>query len=159
MTQPSDPTPRPLGPVLIVEDDAAVRDSLRFALEVEGLEVRAYADPAALLREDPLPGDACLVLDQILPGLDGTELVRVLRGRGLSLPVLLMTVDPSGEVRRQAASAGILSVLEKPVDADRLVAEILAALAARGPGRLGDSPEGSALGEATNVPPGPEPLA
>ena len=66
--------------VLVVDDDAAVRAALKFALEVEGFRVRVYDSAAALLADDSLPVRACLVIDYRMPDIDGLELVDRLRG-------------------------------------------------------------------------------
>ena len=80
------------GTVLIVDDDAAVRSSLKFALEVEGLIVRLYDGPAALLADGDLPKSGCLVVDYRMPGMDGLRLVEALRARGVVLPVILISI-------------------------------------------------------------------
>jgi FixJ family two-component response regulator len=117
------------GPVLIVEEDAAVRDSLRFALEMEGLLVRAYADPDALLGEEPLPNRGCLILDCLPSALDGVEVTRRLRDRNVRLPVILITTDMSRGARQKAARNGVRLIPGEPVDGDMLVACVLEALA------------------------------
>jgi FixJ family two-component response regulator len=117
------------GPVLIVEEDAAVQNSLRFALEMEGLQVRAYADPDALLGEAHLPNEGCLVVDCLQPALDGIDLARRLRDRGVRLPVILITADASRTARQKVARSGVRLVAGKPVDSDALVASVLEALA------------------------------
>ena len=117
------------GPVLIVEKDAAVQNSLRFALEMEGLQVRAYADPEALLGEASLPSQGCLVVDCLQPALDGIDLARRLRDRDVRLPIVLITADVSKAARQRAVRCGARLVAGKPVDGDVLVASILEALA------------------------------
>ena len=77
--------------VLLVDDDAAVRDSLKFMLEVEGFEVRAYSSPEELLNENKLPANSCLVMDYRMPRMNGLELVAQLRDRRVLVPVILIT--------------------------------------------------------------------
>ena len=72
--------------VLVVDDDDAVRRSLKFMLELEGLDVRAYASGAALLDDDDLPAQGCLVVDQHMPHMSGVELVNRLRARNVFCP-------------------------------------------------------------------------
>ena len=72
--------PAPAGPLLVVDDDEAVRRALKFALELEGYEVRLYEDGAHLLGEAGLPRAGCLVVDYHMLGMDGVELVGRLRG-------------------------------------------------------------------------------
>ncbi len=65
--------------VLVVDDDAAVRASLKFALEVEGFQVRLYDRPEAVLADAELPERACLLIDYHMPIIDGIELIERLR--------------------------------------------------------------------------------
>jgi two-component system, LuxR family, response regulator FixJ len=113
--------------VLIIDDDPAVRNSLKFALEVEGFAVRAYHAGADLLREVDFPADGCLVVDYKLPEMNGLDLLVELRKRNVELPAILITTHPSSEVRRRAALAGVM-LIEKPLLNDTLFQEIRAAL-------------------------------
>jgi two-component system, LuxR family, response regulator FixJ len=113
--------------VLIIDDDPAVRNSLKFALEVEGFAVRAYHAGAELLREKEFPADGCLVVDYKLPEMNGLDLVVELRKRKIDLPAILITTHPSSEVRRRAAVAGV-TLIEKPLLNDTLFQGIRAAL-------------------------------
>ena len=121
--------PQKAGPVLVVDDDAAVRSSLKFALEVEGLIVRLYDGPAALLADGNLPKYGCLVVDYRMPGMDGLQLVEALRARDVVLPVILITSRPNKHLRRVAEKSGISYVLEKPLSDGSLVESIRSALA------------------------------
>lgn len=117
------------GPVIIVDDDDAVRQSLQFALEIEGLEVRAYRSGHHLLIEPELPAHGCLVIDYFMPALDGVELFNRLRGRKVELPAILITAKASSEIRRRAIGAGFRQVLEKPLEDGSLIESIRSALA------------------------------
>ena len=107
--------------VAVVDDDDAVRDSLRFLLEIAGYTVAAYASAAQFLQEAPLPQLACLVVDQHMPDLTGLQLVARLRGDGVGLPVALITGSPSADVLRLARELRVKIVLEKPLDDDQLL--------------------------------------
>ena len=120
--------PTTTGLVLIVDDDAAVRSALKFALEVEGLSVRLYDGPAALLADGNLPRRGCLVVDYRMPGMDGLQLVDTLRARRVALPVILITGRASKQLRRFAEDSGISYVLEKPLSDGALVESIRSAL-------------------------------
>jgi two-component system response regulator FixJ len=121
---------KPQTPVLVVEDDAAVRHSLKFALELEGLDVRLYAGGEDVLADQDLPADGCLVVDYDMPRMNGLELVKRLRGRHVELPAILITANASTDIRERAARAGFRQVLEKPLEDGSLVDSIRGALAA-----------------------------
>ena len=121
---------KPPGPVLVVDDDAAVRHSLKFALELEGLDVRLYEGGEDVLADRNLPLDGCLVVDFAMPGMNGVELVKRLRGRHVELPAILITAKASMDIRERAARAGFRQVLEKPLEDGSLVDSIRGALTA-----------------------------
>jgi two-component system, LuxR family, response regulator FixJ len=118
------------GSVIVVDDDAAVRNSLKFALELEGLTVRAYEDADALLADAALPTKGCLIVDYYMPTMNGVDLVKCLRRRHVDLPAILITAKATDEMRRNAARAGIRQVLEKPLEDSSLVDSIRGALEA-----------------------------
>jgi FixJ family two-component response regulator len=107
--------------VAVVDDDDAVRDSLRFLLEIAGYTVAAYASAAQFLQEAPLHELACLVVDQHMPDVTGLQLVARLRGDGVGLPVALITGSPSVDLLRLAHELSVAKVLEKPLDDDQLL--------------------------------------
>jgi FixJ family two-component response regulator len=116
------------GTVLLVEDDAAVRNALKFALELEGFSVRLYDGPTALLSDRHLPRRGCLVVDFQMPVMDGLEMIEVLRARDVRLPAVIIASHLTADLRQRASRAGIDQVLEKPLSDSRLVESIRAAL-------------------------------
>jgi two-component system, LuxR family, response regulator FixJ len=120
------------GTVLIVDDDLAVRSSLKFVLELERLTVRAYASGAELLAGPDLPRSGCLVVDFHLPGMNGIELVGRLGERHLRYLVILITSGTAHDIPGIAAHPHI-EVLENPLEGDALLPCIHAALAASTP--------------------------
>ena len=114
--------------VLVVEDDPAVRNSLQFSLEAEGYAVRVFPDVRSLLAAADFPSRGCIVSDYFLPDGNGLDLIRTLRGRGVSLPAILVTSSPSAALRRSAASASV-AIVEKPLLGNALSEEIGAAIA------------------------------
>jgi FixJ family two-component response regulator len=118
----------PAGPVLVVDDDAAVRRSLKFCLEQEGFEVRVYESGAQLLADRELPLRGCLVIDLSMPAMDGIDLMNRLRGRFVELPAILMTVAASADLQFRARCAGYRLVLEKPLEDNSLLHGIEEAL-------------------------------
>jgi FixJ family two-component response regulator len=120
------------GPVIVVDDDAAVRQSLKFALELEGLNVRLYEGADELLAEPELPDSGCLVVDYYMPRINGVELIDRLRRRLVKLPAILITARATDDMRRRAARSGFRQVIEKPLEDGTLVDSIRGALAAPG---------------------------
>lgn len=117
--------------VAVVDDDAAVRHALKFALEFEGIEVRLYEGAQALLDDPGLDGHGCLVIDYRMPDIDGLELVEILQKRGLTIPVIMITGRANSAMRARASRAGIAAVLEKPLSDGALGDAIRHALATR----------------------------
>ena len=121
------------GLILAIDDDDAVRASLKFVLEVEGFAVEAYGSGEEMLSSPQMRRAACLLVDYHLPGIDGVALVSALRDRGVGCPAILMTTDPPAEARRRATDAGG-TFIEKPLLGNALAETIRAAVArAAGP--------------------------
>lgn len=100
--------------IVIVEDDASVRQALTFALQIEGYRIEVHESAEALLAAGAPLAIACLVLDQNLPGPLGIDALEVLRGRGLACPAILITTQPKPEVRAAAERLGA-RIVEKPL--------------------------------------------
>jgi two-component system response regulator FixJ len=100
--------------VVVIDDDLAVRSSLEFSLEIEGLTVRSFATGAELLNAGDLTLCDCFVVDQKLPGMTGLELIARLRDRHISAPAILITSHPSALLREFAERADI-PIVEKPL--------------------------------------------
>ena len=106
--------------VAIVDDDAAVRDSLRFLLEVIGHPTETFASAAEFLKAE-MQRLTCLILDHHMPGMTGLELAERLRDNGAGIPILLVTGSPSPSIVARAAELGIVKVLEKPATEEDLL--------------------------------------
>src|SRR5260221_518396 len=107
--------------VHVIDDDAAVRDSLALLLEAEGLAVVTYASAQMFL--DSAGGDVagCVLADVQMDGLDGVALLGRLRARDLNLPVVLMTGRSSADLAARAHRAGAVVVLDKPFTSEALL--------------------------------------
>jgi two-component system, LuxR family, response regulator FixJ len=112
---------RPL--IIVVDDDPAVRNSLKFSLEIEGFLVRLYASGSELLGERDIPRCSCLVVDQKMAGITGLDLISKLRDQSISAPAILITSHPTAELARRAASANV-SIVEKPLLGNALLEQI-----------------------------------
>ena len=109
--------------VVIVDDDPAVCGSLKFALELEGFTVRAYASAAELLRAGDVGGCDCFVIDQRMPVMSGMELIAKLRDRDALTPAILLISDPNPALSARAIAANI-PIVEKPLLGNALVEKI-----------------------------------
>jgi two-component system, LuxR family, response regulator FixJ len=110
--------------VFIVDDDAAVRDSLAMLLELKGYGVRTFAGAEQFLAEYRPEWPGCLVLDLRMPGMSGLELQSELARRGVGLPVIIVTAHGDVATARGALKAGAIDFIEKPIDDEALVAAI-----------------------------------
>jgi FixJ family two-component response regulator len=114
----------PLRPVVIVvDDDLAVRNSLKFSLEIEGFTVQGYATASELLSAGDLTSCSCLVVDQKMPGLSGLDLIAKLRDRHIAAPAILITSHPSQSLRLIAEKAQV-PIVEKPLLGNALLDRI-----------------------------------
>ena len=115
------------GVVHVVDDDAAMRDSLAFLLDTAGLTARIYAGPAALLASTPLePG--CILTDVRMPEMTGLDLVRRLRADGVMDPVVVMTGHADVPLAIEAMRLGVADFIEKPFDDEVLIEALERAL-------------------------------
>jgi two-component system response regulator MprA len=115
--------------ILVVDDERAVRESLRRALELEGYEIELAVDGVAALAalEDGDDPDA-MILDVLMPGLDGLEVCRRLRRTGSRLPVLMLTARVEVENRVAGLDAGADDYVTKPFALEELLARVRALL-------------------------------
>ena len=109
--------------VIIVDDDLAVRNSLKFALEVEGFTVHSFASGDELLNAIGISLCDCLVIDQKMPGMSGLDLIAKLRDRHDATPAILITSNPSLTLREQAKKADV-PIVEKPLLGNGLLEKI-----------------------------------
>jgi two-component system, LuxR family, response regulator FixJ len=117
--------PKPL--LIVVDDDRAVRNSLKFSLEIEGFAVHTYCDGDALLVGSDLGASSCLIVDHNLPGMSGLEAIARLRQQRIFVPAILITTHPSAAVKERAARAAV-PIVEKPFLEDALLDRIHAAI-------------------------------
>jgi two-component system response regulator MprA len=131
--------------ILVVDDDQAVRDALRRALRMQGYEVAVAGDgEEALLklRANPSATDL-LIVDILMPRLDGLEMTRRIRADGSQLPILMLTARDQVADRVAGLEAGADDYLVKPFALEELVARVRALLR-----RLGADETATVLGFA-----------
>src|SRR3954454_11021630 len=130
--------------VLLADDDRAIRESLVRALDLEGYHVTEVPDGVSALataRRDPFD---VLILDVMMPGVDGLGVCRVLRAEGDQTPILMLTARVEPPDRVAGLDAGADDYLPKPFELDELLARLRALLrraapAPEGPGRTHDA--------------------
>jgi two-component system response regulator FixJ len=115
-------------PILIVDDDADVRDSLRALLESAGFEVRDFDSAKAVLAEGALAKGACLIADIRMPDMDGLALQEELVNRRVGIPVIIVTGHGDVPLAVRAMRAGAIDFIEKPFDDELLLKSIERAL-------------------------------
>ncbi|MEU8120671.1 response regulator transcription factor [Spirillospora sp. NPDC049024] len=118
------PTPR----ILVVDDEPAVRESLTSSLEFEGYRVTGAADGAAALDRVERDAPDLVVLDVLMPRMDGLTTCRRLRALGATMPVLMLTARDMVGDRVTGLDAGADDYLAKPFELDELLARVRALL-------------------------------
>ena len=118
--------------VLVVDDEATVRQALERALRLEGFAVTTAADGHAALAAVAQRPPAVIVLDVMMPGLDGVSVVRRLRGDGIDVPVCMLSARDEVEDRVAGLQAGADDYLVKPFAIAELTARLEALLRRRG---------------------------
>jgi len=117
--------------ILVVDDERAVRESLRRALELEGYEIELAADgqeALQLLETNGAVQPDAVILDVLMPGVDGLEVCRRLRRSGNRVPVLMLTARDEIENRVAGLDAGADDYVTKPFALEELVARVRALL-------------------------------
>ena len=115
----------PTSPLIhLVDDDAAVRESLGLLIGTVGLRVAAWPDPQAFLEGFDREAIGAIVLDVRMPGLGGLAVLEMLRAQGADQPVVMLTGHGTVEMCRRAFKSGAVEFLEKPVDDEPLLEAI-----------------------------------
>ena len=110
--------------VFVVDDDAAMRDSLRWLVESIDLPVRTFKNAAAFLDEYSPDQPGCLVVDVRMPGMSGLELQEQLIAREISLPVIVISGHADVPMAVRAMKGGAVDFLQKPFDDQVLIERI-----------------------------------
>lgn len=121
--------------VFIVDDDAAVRDSLALLLSLRGYPTAVFSCAEDFLRVIDPQWRGCVVVDIRMPGMSGLDLQAALAGHPAAMPVIIITGHGDIAAARQAFKAAAIDFLEKPFDDDALVEAIERAFAGSAEGR------------------------
>jgi two-component system, LuxR family, response regulator FixJ len=116
--------------VFLIEDEEAVRDSMKMMLERAGYDVRAFASAEEFLEAYDASASGCIVCDVRLGGQSGLDLQRELNRRRCPLPVILITGHGDVEMAVAAVKRGAIDFIEKPFDDGRLYTSVSQALVA-----------------------------
>jgi DNA-binding NtrC family response regulator len=120
--------PSPTGSVLIIDDEAEIRESLQTLLEIEGFTVEAAIngeDGLAQMADHPFD---LVLLDLTLPGRDGMEILSEIRSHDSRLPVIMITAYGTVENAVRAMQSGAANFVQKPWDNEKLLADVRAAV-------------------------------
>ncbi len=120
---------RPL--VAVIDDDPAVRNSLKFSLELEGFSVTTYRDGTSALVGPDMQQTDCLIIDYKMPDMNGLDLLRRLRALNIGVPAILITTNPSRSLYHMAKLAGV-PIVEKPLLGNALNERVRSALRGNG---------------------------
>lgn len=113
--------------VHVIDDDDAVRESLEFLLKSAKIDVRTYESANAFF-QSVSSDSGCIVTDVRMPGLSGVDLLRQLKARGSTMPVIVITGHGDIQLAVEAMKIGASDFLEKPFDDEVLLASIKSAL-------------------------------
>ena len=99
----------------IVEDDAAIRDSLRLLLGARGISARCFESAADFLDSAEVDQFGSILVDQHMPKMTGIELIELLRSRSVTTPAIMITGAGSDRaLANRAKKAGVIAILQKP---------------------------------------------
>jgi two-component system response regulator FixJ len=110
--------------ICIVEDDTAVRESLRLVLELRGYDVEEFEDGVTFLARGNFEDILCFIFDLNLPGESGLQVLAQLRSRGNNTPAFIVTGRASSLIRKEAERLQALALFEKPLPARELLAVV-----------------------------------
>jgi DNA-binding response OmpR family regulator len=110
--------------ILLVDDEAQIRDLLERFLSLRGYKVRVASDGQQALTMVKQEAPHLIVLDVDMPGLNGVEVLRQLRGRKFTGGVILLSASQDDKLLREALDLGSVDVMSKPVDLERLALAI-----------------------------------
>ena len=112
------------GTVFLIDDDPGVRDSLSLLLSLKGVRTLPFANAESFIETYRPEWPGCVLTDLRMPGMTGLELQAALRGRGIEVPVVVLTAHGDVATARAALKNGAFDFLEKPID-DAMLLDVL----------------------------------
>jgi two-component system, chemotaxis family, CheB/CheR fusion protein len=119
--------------VHVIDDNPMIRETMRRLFEADGWKVATYFSAEDFLASPRPDGAACLLVDNLLPGMSGIDLITRLRSQGSRLPVIILTAHADASMAVAAMKAGASDLIEKPASAADLLAAVSQAI------KVGDS--------------------
>jgi two-component system response regulator FixJ len=116
--------------VYIVDDDEDVRDSTEILLQSDGFEVQGFATGGGFLEAFDPDAAICIILDLHMPGVSGFQVLDALKARGNTVPIILFSGRSDFTTEEFASQSGVVALLTKPVDAERMI-ELIEPLVAK----------------------------
>ncbi|MEI4264253.1 response regulator [Roseovarius sp. D0-M9] len=113
----------------VIEDDPIIRETTQRLFEAEGSKVITYVSAEDFLSSPRPEGTACLLVDAVLPGMDGVALVALLRSEASQVPAIILTGHGDADMAVEAMKAGASDLIEKPASAADLLASFRSAIA------------------------------
>lgn len=114
--------------VFIIDDDAAVRDSLMLMIEQEGIKVKTFSSGEEFLAAYQSDTCGCAIIDIRMPGMDGLQLQQELSSRDIQLPIIFLTGHGDIPLSVKAIKAGAIDFLTKPVTRESLLHSVRSAI-------------------------------
>lgn len=114
--------------VFIVDDDATMRDILRLQLDDIGLRTEVFVDGETFLKACGQQSPGCVLLDMMMPGMDGYEVLAAMNERGLQIPVVFISAHGDISMAVRAMQLGAVDFLEKPIPGENLIKHVQRAL-------------------------------
>jgi FixJ family two-component response regulator len=125
------PRPDTAGEIFIVDDDAAVRQTLSVVLSNEGYEVVCFADGAAFLAVAKTRSPACIILDVHIPGKSGIDILKILNAQDYAAPIFIMSGSGDIPMAVEAIKNGALDFFQKPFKGSAIVKRVREAIEAQ----------------------------
>lgn len=110
--------------VFVIDDDDAIRSAVRFLMRTAGLNVETYESAESFLEQYDQAWAGCLVVDVRMPGMNGLELQRELKGRGVATPLIFMTGHGDIPMAVEAMKMGAAEFIEKPFKNEELLQKV-----------------------------------